>query len=493
MRITNKMMTSNSLNNISKNKKNMSILENQYSTQQKIQRPSEDPVVAVRSLKYRTNLKELLQYYEKNVPDAKSWMNITEEALDKVNDLLKSASEYCTQGATDSLSTSDRDAIVSTLEQYKQQIYQYANTDYAGRYVFTGYRTDTPLLFDSYSDKVEYAIKEPLKAEGLQQSSVVVGGASYEVGKTAEDYKNDAAKSIDVYRMRLSYDGLKEVSSFSYKDKNGVEHKFEGANLVKADISADDAYEQPPKGTVKYIAETGELIFNEEDYQEMKVSGNEFMAEYTKSEFKKDDIRPEHYFDCTTTDSSTTPPVVKEYSNPTTQDINYEISFSQNLKVNTLACDSITHEIGRQIDEILSQVKKVSAVETKLKDVEKRLEQASDTEKPALEKLKELVEAELKLEEKVMQEKFGNGMTTCKEVQNVVSAANSDLGSRYVRLEMTEERLATQKVDFIETLKLNDGVDLEDSVINFEAAKVTYNASLSAAAKIIQNSLLDFI
>ena len=54
MRVTSKMMTTNMLNNINRNKNNMSILGNQYSTQQKIQRPSEDPVVAVRSLKYRS-------------------------------------------------------------------------------------------------------------------------------------------------------------------------------------------------------------------------------------------------------------------------------------------------------------------------------------------------------------------------------------------------------------------------------------------------------
>ena len=42
MRITNKMMTNNMLSNINKNKLRMSILEEQYSSQKKIQKPSDD-------------------------------------------------------------------------------------------------------------------------------------------------------------------------------------------------------------------------------------------------------------------------------------------------------------------------------------------------------------------------------------------------------------------------------------------------------------------
>ena len=81
MRITNKMMTNNMLYNINRNRTNLSSLESQYSSGKKISRPSDNPMIAVRSLKLRTNLTELNQYFEKNIPDAKSWMNVTESAL----------------------------------------------------------------------------------------------------------------------------------------------------------------------------------------------------------------------------------------------------------------------------------------------------------------------------------------------------------------------------------------------------------------------------
>ena len=133
MRITNKMMTNNTLYNIGNNKTLLSKLEQQYSTGKKITKPSDDPIVAVRALKFRTNLTELNQYYEKNIPDAIAWMDVTESALKTVNDIVTSINSYCNQGANDYPSAEDRNAIATNLMELKAQIYQEGNTNYAGR------------------------------------------------------------------------------------------------------------------------------------------------------------------------------------------------------------------------------------------------------------------------------------------------------------------------------------------------------------------------
>ena len=77
--------------------------------------------------------------------------------------------------------------------------------------------------------------------------------------------------------------------------------------------------------------------------------------------------------------------------------------------------------------------------------------------------------------------------------QDRVNVAVADLGSRYVRLELTENRLSSQKVDFEDLLSKNEDVDIVDTVIKYNAAQTIYNASLAAAAKVVQNSLLDFL
>lgn len=59
MRITNKIMQKNNLSNINTNKVLQDKLSTQMSTQKKINRPSEDPVIAIRALHLRSNVTEV--------------------------------------------------------------------------------------------------------------------------------------------------------------------------------------------------------------------------------------------------------------------------------------------------------------------------------------------------------------------------------------------------------------------------------------------------
>ncbi len=88
MRITNKMMSGNSLSNINTNKEYLDKLNNQMATEKKITRPSDDPIIAIRALRLRSNLSELTQYYGANVPDAQAWVSITQTAINSTKDML---------------------------------------------------------------------------------------------------------------------------------------------------------------------------------------------------------------------------------------------------------------------------------------------------------------------------------------------------------------------------------------------------------------------
>ena len=94
MRITNKIMQDNSLYNINSNKVSQNNLSTQMSTQKKINRPSDDPVIAIRSLRLRSSVSQISQYYEKNVPDAESWIKVTEDALSTVTEVVTDTFEF---------------------------------------------------------------------------------------------------------------------------------------------------------------------------------------------------------------------------------------------------------------------------------------------------------------------------------------------------------------------------------------------------------------
>ena len=172
MRITNKIMQDNSLYNINSNKVSQNNLSTQMSTQKKINRPSEDPVVAIRSLRLRSSVSQISQYYEKNVPDAESWIKVTEDALSTVTEVVTDLVKQATKGANSDLKSDDLDIIIQNMEALEEEVYSTGNVDYAGRFVFTGYRTDTPLTFMK-NEEISYSITEQLYADSIDTVSYV--------------------------------------------------------------------------------------------------------------------------------------------------------------------------------------------------------------------------------------------------------------------------------------------------------------------------------
>lgn len=145
MRITNNMLVNNMINYIGRNLTRMDKYQYQLATGKKITVPSDDPVVAARALKLRTDVAEIEQY-QRNVDDAMSWLDVTEGTLGKIGDVLQRARELAVQAANGTNTVDDTNKIKAEIEQLKSQLIHQANTTYAGRYIFSGYKTDRPLL-----------------------------------------------------------------------------------------------------------------------------------------------------------------------------------------------------------------------------------------------------------------------------------------------------------------------------------------------------------
>ena len=127
MRITNQMMINSSISNIQVNKNQMNTLSTELSTQKKISKPSDDPIIAIRALRLRSSLDEVTQYLGKNIPDASSWLSVTHDALDESNSIIKDLYRYCVQGSTDSYSESERNTLAESLNKLVEAYYEQGN------------------------------------------------------------------------------------------------------------------------------------------------------------------------------------------------------------------------------------------------------------------------------------------------------------------------------------------------------------------------------
>jgi flagellar hook-associated protein 3 FlgL len=154
MRITQSMLSSNSLRNLSESYRRMGKYEDQLATGKKINKPSDDPVVAMKGMYYRSNLTEVEQY-KRNLSELYLWMENSEAGIDQANSALQRVRELTIQGQNDTNSPDDRKAIAREIDQLKQSLAATANTQVGGRYIFHGTDVMKPVV--TQNDPVEVA------------------------------------------------------------------------------------------------------------------------------------------------------------------------------------------------------------------------------------------------------------------------------------------------------------------------------------------------
>ncbi len=487
MRITNQMMINSTMANVQINKNQLNTMDNQLSTQKKISKPSEDPIIAIRALRLRSSLEQVSLYLDKNIPDADSWLQTTEGALDEANAILTDLYGYCTQGATDSYSSSERETIAASLHKLKEAFYAEGDVEYAGRYVFTGYMTDTPLNYQSDEDAadVDYTITQEFTRDDLSIKTVYTNSYSNEDILNLDVHTDDTGNTVtpnvaDVHRLRIAYTSVDDAGPFALTMADGTTFDVSTVTTDVNYIPGDDE--------VAFNPSTGEILLGKNVYDQVYASDGVSFT-YKKDNFIKGDLNPTMYFDCVDNNTGIVYDKVIE-------DIEYNINFSQKLKVNTEANDAFNIYLGRDIDDLVTSVQNVIDIEAQLAKVaemkkEDRYADEESQEKLAL--LEEGLTKQFELAEEQMTQAFEAGIGQMQNYQQEVSLAKADVGNRMVRLNLTKARLTEQKTNFTDLKSENEDIDLEEVVISYSAAELVYNASLTAASKVVQQTLLDFL
>jgi len=71
--------------------------------------------------------------------------------------------------------------------------------------------------------------------------------------------------------------------------------------------------------------------------------------------------------------------------------------------------------------------------------------------------------------------------------------AIGDVGARAAQIETTKARVDNEQLDLKTRISNNEDIDLPKAILDLQAAAVAYQASLGAAGKILQTSLLDYL
>lgn len=522
MRITNNMMLHNTSININGNKVNVLDLNSQMTTQKKIQRPSDNPVIAIRSLRLRTSLSKINQYYEKNIPDVESWLETSETALKNMNKILTDVKNQCNTGTNDYLTEDDRNTILKNLTALKDQLYAEGNADNAGRTVFTGYKTSSQLTFMSDETDTSYKITQDFTYKDVEEFTYYSG--KVEMPNTADEvFLTGNIPVIDKTafdRIRLAYDGIDGIESLSYSYgdetvtfENGVP-EADGSIVYNAVSAAGNVtltvYESEEawaaaNGGIKtvdadkmvLIKSTGDLVMGSDVSTELKSNKADIQINYQKTGFEKGVLRPEYYYNCTDVSDPANPIEYTKFDadgNRIYEDINYTVALNQTIKVNLQADEIFDMSIYQDVIELTDTVHAAINAHDKVKrleEMQKEVQYAGCQEE--LQQWLDAAKKEADYADKRLTEQYSAGIGKFDKYIEKLNIAYTEVGARGDQLEMTEARMSNQQLTIEDLKSSNEDKELSDIIIEYTAAYNAYTASLMSAGKINQQTLLDYI
>lgn len=179
MRITESMASLDVLRNLETNFRTRLEFQKKLASGRKLNVPSDNPAHAVIAYRMHSEARRAEQY-TKNAIQAKAWLNTQDSAMAQVTDAVQRARVLAVEGASDTISSQERQYIANEVRQLFEHVVQIANTKFGDRYIFGGSRTkNAPFL----PDGTYVGDKSTLMCDVAQGVSVPLGldgGAVFE-------------------------------------------------------------------------------------------------------------------------------------------------------------------------------------------------------------------------------------------------------------------------------------------------------------------------
>ncbi len=115
----------------------------QASNGKNLQRPSDDPASIGPILSSRTQIVTSDRYMD-TIAGTQDGLNVLDGYLDATENLFVRAKEITVYGINGALSPEDSQALADEVAQLKTELFDIANANVDGKYIFSGYAENTP-------------------------------------------------------------------------------------------------------------------------------------------------------------------------------------------------------------------------------------------------------------------------------------------------------------------------------------------------------------
>lgn len=515
------MTTNRMLLNLNRNARNLHRIDMQIASQSRIQNPSDDPIIASRALRFRTNVSEIVQFRE-NADRALRWMDVTESSMSNILSSVRTVgSENLVQGANGILTQENRQTIAAQINAFFAQMNSELNGTFAGRYVFSGFRTDRPPIATSTQRfmqgtnpshvNVEHNVhagdmqsfplhfwREPngnLQKMGSMPDPDNAGQWIRDPKFTPINIINLPFREISSSTSQLGFDrtlqnvrltsGTTELSEanggivrmslngsvnpyvFGQGNFSGLRQYDPVTGDALYDTVGNPLWEVAPQQDpiIVFIPETGEFVIPEA--LKANFNGAGMTVDYDINGVVEGELNPHIFFN--TIDHTYDPPRTFSQNN---QDIQFEMGTNVRLTVNTQAKNAYPWQLFADLSRFMQLVN--DAVPTP------DISEDADA-------------AERGFFGSVLYERFSNMIGIIEGHNLTISIEATNLGSRMNRVELIEERLEENYETFTDLMSLNENIDLIEAMMRFNAAEAVMQAAMNVGARISQLSLVNFL
>ena len=539
MRVTNKLMANTVAGNLFKNIEQLLKTQNVLSSGKRINKPSDDPIGIGKVLDYRKTICAIDQY-DRNIAHGESWLSTTDSTLDAVGDLLIRAKELALSQANATANADTMKFVAEEVKSIYDHLLQLANTKLGNSYIFAGHETDTAPFSRDDDYVTSYNGDAEITDITCKEADTLSGGEYFTLSSPTTDYyvwynydkdnnsagpyvadrtgiKVDIATGYSADKVAeetaLAINAVIGLGATSDDDKVTVANAATGAVASTAANNSGFSIEtktqgaDSDKGEINIIAgENVEICINAngedlflsevnifEVLRELKVAletnDRDGEAEVTDITCKNEgDFSNGDYFTFSSPstdyyvwykkkDESDDPPFDSFVEGRTA--IKVEIAnggTASKIAGNTATAINNVVGLGALVDESDdTTVTITNAVTGAVTDAYSSVFSVDITTQGT------------------DGNKISDQLEPLDDALNQIHKAMVNVGATLNRLEATENHWADFKLNIEQMLSDTEDADMIKTVSDLVSQETAYNASLAASARIIQNSLIDFL
>lgn len=171
------------LQNVQTQEQQIAQLQQEESTGQSFQKPSDNPMAAENTLNFNNMLSQI-SAYQTSAQNANGWLNQTSGVVTNMINLWDQVLQTATQASNSTYNQAELNAISNTVTEMQANFGQMLNTQYEGSYVFSGFNTGTAPMTLSASGQYPASVTWPPSTQGQSQAFTVNSGVSLPVNLT---------------------------------------------------------------------------------------------------------------------------------------------------------------------------------------------------------------------------------------------------------------------------------------------------------------------